>query len=189
MASFAALSSLNVTNANPRGRPVSRSVGRYTSLIEPACEKSVSSSSRLVLKLRFPKKTLEAIKQRLRSAALPCRRRASGSFRRASLPWFVMARETKCCDACQISVERSCKPNSVLAETSEDHSSAARVTAAVEQPTRKLERERAVPSLPYLVFLRSGFAMPPPLTRAALRSYPTLSPLPPPASPPPLAVS
>src|SRR5260370_11955762 len=145
MASFAALSSLKVKNANRRGGPVSRSVGRYTSLIEPACERSVSSSWGLVLKLSLPTKTLKAIKQRLRSAALPCRRRASGSFRRASLPWFVMARETKCCDACQISVERSCKPNSVLAEASEDHSSAARVTAAVNQPTLKLARERAAP--------------------------------------------
>ena len=76
-------------------------------------------------------------------------------------------------------VEWSCKPNSVLAETSEDHSSAARVTAAVKQPTRKLERERAVPSLPYLVLLRRGFAMPHPLTRGAVRSYRTISPLPP----------
>src|SRR5204862_5818436 len=36
------------------------------------------------------------------------------------------------------SVKRICKPNSVLPERSEDHSSATRVAAVVEQPTRKL---------------------------------------------------
>src|SRR5436190_16482941 len=46
-----------------------------------------------------------------------------------------------------ICVERTCKPNSVSV-TGEDHSSATRVTAVVEQPTRKLERERAVPRFP-----------------------------------------
>ena len=61
----------------------------------------------------------------------------------------------------------------------EDHSSAERVTAPVEQPTRTLERERAVPSRPYLVLLRRGFAVPPPLARGAVRSYRTISPLPP----------
>src|SRR5205807_5757996 len=35
------------------------------------------------------------------------------------------------------------------------------------------------PSLPYLVLLRRGFAMPHPLTRCAVRSYRTVSPLPP----------
>jgi len=39
------------------------------------------------------------------------------------------------------SVKRICKPNSVLPERSEDHSSATRVTAVVEQPTRKLMTE------------------------------------------------
>src|SRR5882672_75255 len=39
------------------------------------------------------------------------------------------------------SVKRICKPNSVLPERSEDHSSATRVTAVVEQPTRKLITE------------------------------------------------
>ena len=60
----------------------------------------------------------------------------------------------------------------------ENHSSAARVAAAVKQPTRTLERKRAVPSRPYLVLLRRGFAMPSPLTRDAVRSYRTVSPLP-----------
>src|ERR1051325_9922494 len=35
------------------------------------------------------------------------------------------------------------------------------------------------PSLPYLVLLRRGFAVPPTLTRGAVRSYRTVSPLPP----------
>ena len=39
------------------------------------------------------------------------------------------------------SVKRICKPNSVLPERSEDHSSATRVAAVVEQPTRKLMTE------------------------------------------------
>src|SRR5438132_2627831 len=38
-------------------------------------------------------------------------------------------------------VKRICKPNSVLPERSEDHSSATRVAAVVEQPTRKLMTE------------------------------------------------
>ncbi len=37
---------------------------------------------------------------------------------------------------------------------------------------------RATPLLPYLVLLRRGFAMPSPLTRDAVRSYRTVSPLP-----------
>ena len=60
----------------------------------------------------------------------------------------------------------------------EDHSSAARIAAAVEQPTRTLERKRAVPSRPYLVLLRRGFAMPSTLACDAVRSYRTVSPLP-----------
>src|SRR5258705_9410372 len=79
-----------------------------------------------------------------------------------------------------VSVKRICKPNSVLPERSEDHSSATRVAAVVEQPTRKLMTEtggsiaslfglppaeqdqigkrwnRPFPSLPYFVLLRSG---------------------------------
>ena len=60
----------------------------------------------------------------------------------------------------------------------ENHSSAARITAAVEQPTRTLERTRASPLRPYLVLLRRGFAMPSTLTCDAVRSYRTVSPLP-----------
>ena len=60
----------------------------------------------------------------------------------------------------------------------ENHSSAARITAAVEQPTRTLERTRAGPLRPYLVLLRRGFAVPSTLTCDAVRSYRTVSPLP-----------
>ena len=60
----------------------------------------------------------------------------------------------------------------------EDHSSAARVTAAVKQPTRTLNWTRAGPLRPYLVLLRRGFAMPSTLTCDAVRSYRTVSPLP-----------
>ena len=61
----------------------------------------------------------------------------------------------------------------------ENHSSAARIAAAVEQPTRTLERTRASPLRPYLVLLRRGFAVPSTLTCDAVRSYRTVSPLPP----------
>ena len=60
----------------------------------------------------------------------------------------------------------------------ENHSSAARITAAVEQPTRTLRRTRASPLRPYLVLLRRGFAVPSTLTCDAVRSYRTVSPLP-----------
>src|SRR4051812_10473662 len=60
----------------------------------------------------------------------------------------------------------------------ENHSSAARITAAVEQPTRTLERTRAGPLRPYLVLLRRGFAVPSTLACDAVRSYRTVSPLP-----------
>ena len=81
--------------------------------------------------------------------------------------------------SCEKSVEWTCKPNFVACCQAEDHSSAARVTAAVEQPTRTLERTRAGPLRPYLVLLRRGFAVPPTLTCGAVRSYRTVSPLPP----------
>jgi len=80
-------------------------------------------------------------------------------------------------------VERTCKPNSVPPRPcgfgGENHSSAARIAAAVEQPTRTLERIRADPLRPYLVLLRRGFAVPSTLTCDAVRSYRTVSPLPP----------
>ena len=60
----------------------------------------------------------------------------------------------------------------------ENHSSAARIAAAVEQPTRTLRRTRASPLRPYLVLLRRGFAVPSTLTCDAVRSYRTVSPLP-----------
>ncbi len=41
------------------------------------------------------------------------------------------------------------------------------------------QRKRAVPLPPYLVLLRRGFTVPAPLARAAVRSYRTVSPLPP----------
>src|ERR1041385_1785687 len=43
-----------VTNANPRARPVSRSVTRWTSLTVPNCWKAVRTPSAVVLNERFP---------------------------------------------------------------------------------------------------------------------------------------
>lgn len=54
----ASSSDSNVTKAKPRGRPLSRSVGRNTSETLPSWANSVSSSSRLDLKLRLPTKIL-----------------------------------------------------------------------------------------------------------------------------------
>ena len=54
----AASSSSNSTKANPRGRPVSRSVGTFASTTLPAALKAWISSSRVTSKLRFPTKTL-----------------------------------------------------------------------------------------------------------------------------------
>src|SRR5438067_11553681 len=51
---------------------------------------------------------------------------------------FCLLLSALCLKKC---VERICKPNSVLPERSEDHSSATRVAAVVEQPTRKLLTE------------------------------------------------
>src|SRR5215212_9064959 len=85
---------------------------------------------------------------------------------------FRVHRSKKC-------VERTFKPNSVPPCGGEDHSSAHRVAAGVKQPTRKLIAGTGGPSLPYLVLLRRGFAVPPTLARGAVRSYRTVSPLPP----------
>src|SRR5262245_4652721 len=55
----AALSGVTkVTNAKPRGRPLSRSRGRKTSEISPIGANSASNSSFVVLKLKLPTKTL-----------------------------------------------------------------------------------------------------------------------------------
>ena len=54
----AASSSSNSTKANPRGRPVSRSVGTFASTTLPAALNAWISSSRVTSKLRFPTKTL-----------------------------------------------------------------------------------------------------------------------------------
>src|SRR5690348_5633094 len=43
-----------VTNAKPRGRPVSRSVTRWTSLTVPNCSHAVRTPSAVVLNERFP---------------------------------------------------------------------------------------------------------------------------------------
>jgi hypothetical protein len=61
MALAASSSAVYSTNAKPRGRPVSRSIGRNTSRISPACAKSDCTSSRVVLKSRFPTKIFEPI--------------------------------------------------------------------------------------------------------------------------------
>jgi len=53
----AASSSWNSTNANPRGRPVSRSVGTFASTTFPAALKASISSSRVTSKLRLPTNT------------------------------------------------------------------------------------------------------------------------------------
>ena len=55
---WAASSSSNSTKANPRGRPVSRSVGSLASTTLPAEAKAAMSSSRVTSKLRLPTKTL-----------------------------------------------------------------------------------------------------------------------------------
>ena len=60
------------------------------------------------------------------------------------------------------------------------HFSGTGVAAGLERPTR--EAEGADPrrgSLPYLAFLRVGFTEPPPSPEALVRSYRTVSPLPP----------
>lgn len=55
---FGTLSSLsNSTNAKPRGRPVSRSVGTFASNTLPEAENASINSSRVTSKLRLPTKT------------------------------------------------------------------------------------------------------------------------------------
>ena len=63
-----------------------------------------------------------------------CRMQTRQAVNSAFCPLHSASREAE-------SVKRICKPNSVLPERSEDHSSATRVTAVVEQPTRKLMTE------------------------------------------------
>jgi hypothetical protein len=79
--------------------------------------------------------------------------------------------------------ESADKPGSV----EDNHSSAIRVAAYLQRPTREhVWATRAAPIrgrgrlLPYLVLLRAGFAVPPSVATGAVRSYRTLSPLPPP---------
>ena len=54
------------TKANPRGRPVARSVGSTTSTMSPASAKTPCSSSFVVSKLRLPTNTLELMAPPLR---------------------------------------------------------------------------------------------------------------------------
>src|SRR5207244_9190307 len=61
MALAASSSEVNSTKAKPRGRPLSRSIGRNTSRISPICENSVCTSVLVVLKSRFPTNTFADI--------------------------------------------------------------------------------------------------------------------------------
>jgi hypothetical protein len=78
--------------------------------------------------------------------------------------------------------ESADKPGSV----EDNHSSAIRVAAYLQRPTRehvwatRATRPRTSRLLPYLVLLRAGFAVPPSVATGAVRSYRTISPLPPP---------
>ena len=79
--------------------------------------------------------------------------------------------------------ESADKPGSV----EDNHSSGIRVAVYLERPTRKpmwatcaaYARRRGC-LLPYLVLLQAGFAVPPSVATGAMRSYRTISPLPPP---------
>ena len=74
--------------------------------------------------------------------------------------------------------ESAVKPGSVV----DSHSSGMRVAAQLKRPTRKPMRAtccgRRRRSLPYLVLLQVGFAVPPGVAAGAVRSYRTISPLP-----------
>ena len=76
--------------------------------------------------------------------------------------------------------ELACKPGSVK----NSHSSGMHVTMHLKQPTREqhadhMSASRTKPLLPYLVLLRVGFTLPSCVTTDAVRSYRTISPLPP----------
>ena len=76
--------------------------------------------------------------------------------------------------------ESAGKPGSVWG----NHSSAIRVAAYLQRPTREHVRAARATQprpgrlLPYLVLLRAGFAVPRGVTTRAVRSYRTISPLP-----------
>jgi hypothetical protein len=77
--------------------------------------------------------------------------------------------------------ESADKPGSVVG----NHSSAIRVAAYLQRPTREPVRAAHCDpirgpnrALPYLVLLQAGFAVPPSVTTGAVRSYRTISPLP-----------
>ena len=77
----------------------------------------------------------------------------------------------------------ACKPGSVHmgCPMLDDHSSGAHVTMCFVQPTRAAGRKSldGEPSChPYSVLLQVGFTWPTPVTRGAVRSYRTFSPLP-----------
>src|ERR1051325_8132429 len=69
MAFAASSSEVNSTKAKPRGRPLSRSIGRNTSRISPICEKSDCTSAFVVLKSRFPTNTFDDIVPSLSAGA------------------------------------------------------------------------------------------------------------------------
>ncbi len=58
----------------------------------------------------------------------------------------------------------------------DNHSSGQHVTMHLKRPTREQRGPRIM--FPYLVLLRVGFTMPQAVTRCAVRSYRTISPLP-----------
>ena len=68
--------------------------------------------------------------------------------------------------------ESADKPGSVV----DNHSSGWHVAMHLKQPTREQRGPRIM--FPYLVLLRVGFTMPQTVTRCAVRSYRTISPLP-----------
>src|SRR5688572_22619362 len=61
MAAAASASFSYSTKAKPRGRPLSRSIGKNTSRTAPTCVNRSWTSVRVVLKSRFPTNTLAAI--------------------------------------------------------------------------------------------------------------------------------
>ena len=77
--------------------------------------------------------------------------------------------------------ERPCKPGPVPRKRGSDHFSGTALARGLERPTRKA-KARVVANLPYLVFLRVGFAMPDlsPGPRCALTApfhpYPSIRP-------------
>jgi len=88
--------------------------------------------------------------------------------RKLNTSWLITAKENRK----PIKKESADKPGSVEG----NHSSGLHVTMHLKQPTREQRGPRIMS--PYLVLLRVGFTMPQTVTRCAVRSYRTISPLP-----------